>query len=84
MNLRVFGSGLARDVAMMKGSRPGSTEEREATCVPVHPSGSEQDELGAVDGMKWNDGWCDVWIGGRATQSTRLGAMNVAGPVNSE
>ncbi len=74
MNLRVFGSGLARDVAMMKGSRAESTEQLEATCVLVHPSGSEQDELGVVDGMEWNDGWSDVWIGGRTTQSERLSA----------
>src|SRR4051812_40682146 len=52
MNLRVFESGLARDVAMMKGSRPGSTEQPEATCVVVHLSGSERTELGVVDGME--------------------------------
>ena len=68
---------------MMKGSRAESTEQLEATCVLVHPSGSEQDELGVVDGMEWNDGWSDVWIGGRTTQSERLGEMNVAGTGDS-
>ena len=83
MNLRVFESGLARDVAMMKGSRPGSTEQPEATCVVVHLSGSERTELGVVDGMEWNEGRSDVWIRGGTTQSERFGEMNVAGTGDS-